>query len=164
MISQQSLDSLLAEMAESLRELGIPLSSHISPAVLVNSRAKRRLGCCYYRDGVYVIEVSSGLLEQPERLRQTLAHELLHTCRGCRNHGEKWKAYAAEVNGALGYSIQRLAPAEGESQEPLRQEKLRYILECQSCGAKIYRSRMSKAVKYPWRYRCKCGGKLKRTM
>lgn len=161
---QQELNSLLAEMAEALRNLGIPLSGHISPTVLVNSRAKRRLGCCYYRDGVYEIEVSASLLEQPEPLRQTLAHELLHTCRGCRNHGEKWKGYAAKVNEALGYSIQRLAPAEGESPERLRQEKLRYVLECQSCGAKICRSRISKAVKQPWHYRCKCGGKLKRIL
>lgn len=161
---QQELDSLLAEMSETLRGLGIPLSCHISPAVLVNSRAKRRLGCCYCRDGVYEIEVSASLLEQPDRLRQTLCHELLHTCRGCRNHGEKWKAYAAKVNEALGYSIQRLAPAEEESQEPLRREKIKYVLECQSCGAKICRSRMSKAVKQPWRYRCQCGGRLKRIL
>jgi len=163
-MTQEELDSLSAEIAEALRGLGIPLSGHISPAVLVNSRAKRRLGCCYCRDGVYTIEVSSRLLEQPDRLRQTLAHELLHTCRGCRDHGEKWKAYAAKVNEALGYSIQRLAPVMGESQEPLRREKIKYVLECQSCGAKICRSRMSKAVKYPWRYRCKCGGKLKRIL
>lgn len=163
-MKQEELDSLLAETARTLRDLGIPLSAHISPVVLINSRAKRRLGCCYYRDGVYIIEVSASLLEQPERLRQTLCHELLHTCRGCRNHGEKWKAYAARVNEALGYSIQRLAPAEGEDQGPLRREEIKYVLECQSCGAKICRSRMSKAVKYPWRYRCQCGGRLKRIL
>ncbi len=161
-MTQQELDSLLAEMAETLRTLGVPLSTRISSSLAVNSRAKRRLGCCYYRNGSYFIEVSASLLEKPEALRQTLAHELLHTCRGCRNHGEKWKAYAARVNEALGFQIQRLAPAEEDAVVPLRKEEVKYVLECQSCGAKIFRSRMSKAVKQPWRYRCKCGGRLKR--
>ncbi len=162
-MTQQELDGLLAEMTETLRALGIPLSTQISPSLVVNSRARRRLGCCWFRDGRYVIEVSASLLEKPGDLRQTLAHELLHTCRGCRNHGEKWKAYAARVNEALGYEIQRLAPAQGEP-EPLRREQTRYVLKCQSCGAEIRRSRMSKAVKQPWRYRCPCGGKLKRIL
>lgn len=160
-MTQQELDAALAEMEGALRGLGIPLSHHVAPAVQVNTRARRRLGCCYARAGGFVIEVSASLLDRPEDLRETLCHELLHTCPGCRNHGERWKAYAARVNGALGMTIQRLAPAEGES-GPLRREEVRYVLECQSCGARIGRSRMSKAVKSPWRYRCPCGGKLKR--
>ncbi len=174
---REELNEILAEMEEILRGLGIPLSSRISPELQVNARAKRRLGCCRYfpsadslpkgispplqNGGWYVIEVSASLLETPDRLRQTICHELLHTCRGCRNHGELWKFYAARVNEALGYQIQRLAPAEGEA-VPLRREEVKYVLECQSCGAKICRSRLSKAVKRPWCYRCKCGGKLKR--
>ena len=65
-------DCLMAELEENLRELGIPLSRNIVPQVRINTRAKRRLGCCYYQDGVYAVEVSAALLEQPERLRQTL--------------------------------------------------------------------------------------------
>ncbi len=162
-MTQEELDRLLAELTGALQKLGIPLSRRILPCVRVNTRAKRRLGCCYYENGAYTIEVSGSLLDQPEKLRQTLCHELLHTCPGCRNHGEKWKAWADTVNSALGYSIQRLAPAEGEGSR-LRRDEVKYILECQSCGAKIYRARMSKAVKQPWCYRCKCGGKLKRIL
>ncbi len=163
-MEQEELDRLMQELAAELRELGIPLSRSILPAVQVNSRAKRRLGCCYFSGGQYTIEVSAALLDQPERLRQTLAHELLHTCWGCRNHGKTWKAYAARVNEALGLQIQRLSPAGEDRQEPLRRDEIKYVLECQSCGARIYRSRMSKAVKAPWRYRCKCGGRLKRIL
>ncbi len=162
-MTQEELNGALAEMAETLRGLGLSVSDKLRPEVIVNTRAKRRLGCCYYKNGVYTIEVSAMLTGQPEKLRQTLAHELLHTCPGCRNHGERWKAYAQRVNEALGFSIQRLAPPEGET-GPLRRDTIKYVLECQRCGAKIYRSRMSKAVKQPWRYRCKCGGKLKRTV
>lgn len=163
-MEQKDLDSLFSQLRDSLLTLGIPLAVSISPSVKINSRAKRRLGCCYCREGNYTVEVSSSLLNRPQLLRQTLAHELLHTCRGCGNHGKRWKAYAARVNEAMGYSIQRLAPAEQEDREPLRREEVKYILKCQTCGAEIKRSRMSKAVKYPWRYRCKCGGTLKRLL
>lgn len=161
-MTQRELDGLMAEMAQTLRDLGIPVSRRIAPEVLVNSRAKRRLGCCYIREGGYAVEVSARLLDDEDALRQTLAHELLHTCPGCRNHGEAWKRYAAVANEALGYQIQRLAPAGEEDQAPSRREAARYLLVCQSCGREIPRARRSKAVRQPWRYRCPCGGKLKR--
>lgn len=162
-MTQEELNRELAELAAALRDMGIPVSPKLLPGVRVNCRAKRRLGCCYYQNGVYQVEVSKTLVDSPERLRQTLAHELLHTCPGCRNHGDRWKAYARAVNDAFGFSIQRLAPAEEDSTR-LRNDPVKYVLQCQSCGAVLYRSRMSKVVKAPWNYRCRCGGKLKRLL
>lgn len=159
----EEVDTLLQETAHALRKLKIPLAREICSQVLINTRAKRRLGCCYFQEGQYTIEVSASLLEDPARLRQTLAHELLHTCRGCRNHGERWKAYAAIVNEAWGTQIQRLAPLEaGETPQRLRQDTIKYLVQCQSCGKVFPRARMCKLVKTPWRYRCQCGGRLKR--
>ena len=155
------LDNLLEEVCAELRGIGIPISEKLSPSVLINTRAKRRLGCCFFKDGRYIIEISRSILDKPELLRQTLAHELLHTCYGCNNHGSRWKSYAARLNETFGYSIERTSKPEGDLTR-LRTEQIRYILECSSCGVKIYRSRLSKAVKAPWRYRCRCGGKLKR--
>ena len=133
-MEKQELDALLAELSAQLRELGIPLGKHIAPQVEVNTRAL---------------------------LRATLLHELLHTCYGCQNHGKRWKAYAQRVGEALGVEITRTVPLEGPAQ-PLRQEPVKYLLQCQSCGRLIPRRRLSKAVKYPSRYRCPCGGKLRR--
>ena len=162
-MTPEELNACMAALAGELRALGIPLSRRIRPWVLVNTRARRRLGCCYARpDGSFEIEVSARLLEDPVMLRQTLAHELLHTCRGCRNHGETWKAYAARVNEAMGMDISRLAPAGEDEPVRLRQDEPKYLLRCTACGRLIPRSRMSKAVKQPWRYRCPCGGKLER--
>lgn len=161
----EEVNALLQATAHTLRELKIPLAREISPQVLINTRAKRRLGCCYFQSGQYTIEVSASLLEDPARLRQTLAHELLHTCRGCRNHGKQWKAYAAVVNEACGMEISRLTPPkEEEPQQCLRNDEIKYLVQCQSCGALFPRARMCKLVKTPWRYRCQCGGKLKRML
>lgn len=160
-MNQAGLDQLMAQLHQELKDLGIPVSNKIDPAPRINTRAKRRLGCCIYNEKGYFIEVSARVLEDPALLRQTLIHELLHTCPGCRNHGPQWKAWAQRVQEALGYQIQRTVPVEGEAR-PLRHEEVKYVLECQSCKARIPRMRLSKAVKTPWRYRCPCGGKLKR--
>lgn len=173
MISGEELNRMLKENIAKIKRLGIPLSKSISPEVIINIRAKRRLGCCIYKDRANYIEVSSILLEDTsvstkmtnhELLEQTICHELLHTCRGCKNHGDEWKAYAEILNRAYGYNIERTISMDAltESSERLRMDKIKYILLCQSCGLEIKRSRMSKPVKYPNRYRCRCGGKLKR--
>lgn len=159
-MTQPELDMLMQNLRAELLKLNIPLSDKIRPGVQINTRAKRRLGCCRLKNDMYTIEVSASVTDNTEKLRETLAHELLHTCKGCDNHGELWKSYAKIVNAALGMSVQRLAPAEETAPASLRRDEIKYVLECQSCGTKIYRTRMSKAVKSPWRYRCKCGGKL----
>ena len=106
-------DALLARAVEQARALGIPVSARISPRVAVNRRAVTRFGCCIRRGGEYVIELSERLLEAEERAcMQTLAHEVLHTCPGCRNHGALWKEYAARMNGAYGYAISRTGTCE----------------------------------------------------
>lgn len=158
---EADLDRLMAALLAQLRDLQVPVSPQILPQVQVNTRAKRRLGCCRFREGTYTIEVSAGILQSPDLLKETLLHELLHTCPGCRNHGPLWKSYAAVVNQALGTSIQRTVKVE-EAFSPLRREEVKYVLRCQSCGREIKRLRMCKVVKTPWRYRCLCGGKLKR--
>jgi predicted SprT family Zn-dependent metalloprotease len=158
-VTQQELNQLLQETIGQLRAVGIPISRKIHPQVEVNTRAQRRLGCCTRRQGQYFIQVSARILETPQLLRQTLLHELLHTCYGCLNHGKRWKQYAQKVGEALGVEITRTAAMEGPV-DPLRQEEVKYLLRCQSCGRVIPRKRRSKAVDHPERYRCPCGGKL----
>lgn len=160
-MTQQELDAMLLEQEKALLSLGIPISREIVPQVEVNTRAQRRLGCCVRKDGVFTIQVSAFVLEDQELVRTTLVHELLHTCYGCLNHGKRWKAYAAKAGEALGLDIQRTVTLEGQPQR-LRQDSVKYLLKCKSCGAVIPRRRMSKAVKHPERYRCPCGGKLER--
>ena len=147
-MTQGELDALFTGLRGKLEELGLPLSREIAPQPVVNTRAKRRLGCCIRREGRFTIQVSQSILGDPQLLRATLVHELLHTCYGCQNHGKRWKAYAQTAGEALGLSITRTVKAEGESQ-PLRREEMKYFLRCEQCGAVIGRYRMCKLVKYP---------------
>lgn len=153
------VDKLLGEVVARARAVGIPVSARICPTVGRNTRAVARFGCCVRKGEAYYIEISARLLEAGEGVVvETLAHEVLHTCPGCRNHGARWKAYAAKMTAAYGYHIARTGTWEAVG---LADEKpVNYLLVCRGCGLEIKRTRASKLVRHPERYRCRCGGTL----
>lgn len=154
-------DELMKAVAAQARAAGIPVSERIEPRVVINRRAVNRLGCCKRKGCGYVVELAARVAEGPEEgCRETLAHELLHTCQGCHNHGALWKEYARRMNETYGYHIKRVAPE--ETAEQLRPRPFKYILRCEKCGAELGRYRMSPLVRHPERYRCRCGGRLRR--
>lgn len=155
-------DALLARVIAQVRALRIPCSSAIVPHVQVNRRAVSRFGCCrYLPDGRCLIELTDRLLDAEEKAcMQTLAHEVLHTCRGCRDHGRRWQSYAARMNAAYGYAISRTGTCAELGVPDLR--PIRYLLVCRVCGHRFSRARASALVLHPERYRCRCGGTLDR--
>ena len=151
-------DGLLARVSEQAGQLGIPLSKKIEPHVAVNRRAVRRFGACKYSGGRYTIELSARLQgAHDQACMQVLAHELLHTCPGCADHGTRWRGYAQRMNRAYGYDIRRTM---GERELGLPEPPAKYIVKCTRCGARIERLRRSKLVAQPHRFRCRCGGEL----
>lgn len=158
-MTQADVDRLLERVIAQARAVKVPVGGPISPSVVLNGRATGRFGCCIRKNGMFTIELSRRLLAAEERaVMQTLAHEVLHTCRGCANHGVRWKDYAARMNRAYGYEIARTDSCEKLGVPDTA--KVRYVLECTRCGAKIRRSRRSALVDHPERYRCRCGGML----
>lgn len=160
----RAVSLLMEEWIHRLRGIGIPVSDAVKPEAVINARAKRRLGCCICKDGVYTIEVSKRLLNgtlygENEMLQSTLIHELLHTCLGCGNHGAGWKQYARMAETAFGYVISRTTPV----LEKAENETPKYLLSCTRCKALLPRYRLTAPVRHPGHYRCgKCGGQLKR--
>lgn len=155
-------DGLMREVADQARRLDIPISKQIEPHVKINRRAVNRLGCCRKQKDTFVIELAARVAESGEEsCRETLAHEVLHTCPGCQNHGALWKEYARRMNEAYGYNIRRVAAE--ETVGSIQPRPFKYIVRCEKCGAEIGRYRASPLTRYPERYRCRCGGKLRRT-
>lgn len=157
----------LEEVIAQAKAIGIPISNNIQKNVVVNTRAKTRFGCCKKQKSGYIIEVSGAVANGPEAsLLQTLAHEVLHTCPDCQNHGRGWKTYAEAMNGSYGYKIKRTATPEelGFKREiPLKKESnAKYVLICRECGQIIERSRKSRLVTHTHFYRCRCGGKIEK--
>ncbi len=157
------LDFLLKRVICQARAVKIPVSDNIYPIVTVNRTAEKRFGRCINTDGEYIIELSERMKNAPEKACcQIIAHEVIHTCRGCGNHGRLFKAYADKMNKAYDYNIKTTNTCEELGVEDI--STVRYIISCRSCGAEIKRSRYSRLVSKPSLYRCKCGGVLKRTL
>lgn len=158
-MDQERLNGLLARVIGEARAAGIPVSGQIDPAVRVNRRARTRFGCCVQKNGRYYIEIAGQMLETDEKaVCQVLAHEVLHSCRGCANHGQRWKSYAVRMNECYGYDIARTDSFEKLGLADTRPVK--YVVTCQSCGRRMPRMKRSPLVEHPERYRCRCGGTL----
>ena len=155
----KNLDILLVQVISQARSLSIPAGRKIDHHVVVNTRARTRFGCCRKAEGRYVIELSSSLLNADEQaVRQVLAHEVLHTCPGCADHGPRWQHWAALMNRTFSYDIRRTHMPQALGLEDTR--PVRWLVVCQSCGKAIPRMKRSPLVEHPERYRCQCGGHL----
>lgn len=153
-------DDLLQTVIAEAKALEIPVAPGILPKVLINTRAKTRFGrCIVSSEGSCQIELAERVLAAGERACKTvLAHEVLHSCRGCRNHQARWKGYAERMNAAYGYDIRRTHSPEALG--ILNDKPCRYRLQCQRCEAVLTRMKKSPLVQHPERYRCRCGGAL----
>lgn len=157
---KMDFDAMLRAVLEQVRTAGIPAAARIDPHVRLNTRAKKRYGRCICKNGRYEIELSAHLVHADSSFVYTvLAHEVLHTCPGCMNHGPLWKQYAARMRERYGYLIARTAQYALVPEAP---REAPYLLQCAACGTLFPRQRMSRSVRESGRYRCRCGGKLLR--
>ena len=162
---ESQIDNFLEEVIAQARKAEIPVSNNIEKNVIINTRAKARLGACKMKKGKlrkhFTIEIGSALLICEERqIKEVLAHEIIHTCPGCMNHSSKWKKYADIMNKAYGYNIKISYQLKDDRLSEKLKERYNYRIYCKECGAEIFRQRKSKVVSHPERYRCRCGGKL----
>jgi predicted SprT family Zn-dependent metalloprotease len=136
--------------------------------VKVNTRLKSTWGRCGYlnkQKNSYKIDINPILLAddvEDVAVKNTIIHEILHSCDGCMNHGQKWKAKANIINRKYPqYNIARTSSSEELGIDKEKRD-YKYKVQCQKCQ-KIYGYyRISRVVKYPDYFKCKCGGKLKR--
>jgi len=168
----ERIQELFERTIEECIRAGIPLG-RFQKEVYINNRAIRRWGACKHvgttrffegRRPIFRIELSARLAEYgtDSDVRNTLAHELLHTCDGCLNHGSLWNRYARKMNETYGYHIKSRANGDEMEAQELHGERhsiYRYEATCVGCGERIYRMRRSKFVEHPEAYRCRrCGG------
>lgn len=173
MALQEKLERVFAECIDEMDAIDIPYGNIVK--VEVNFRAERRWGQCRKRGTEYTININADLLgnEASEKgLRETIIHEILHTCPNCMCHTGEWKRLAELVSDCYPYDITRTASAEdvgmsAEYIERKREERIerkmnaKYRFHCAGCGVKITRNRESRFTKHWEWYRCsKCGGNI----
>lgn len=99
---------------------------------------------------------------QCKALIETIMHELLHTIRGCFDHGKKWHYFVNKVNQAYKLDIK---VADTFFEKDVRKEVYfagyNYILECSNCHLDWrYKTRCKRYREYE-NYRCpNCGSKI----
>lgn len=162
---REDIDNILASVIKEAQAVKIPVPDNINKQVYINPRPKRRFGCCSTKGGKFCIEISEFLLKaDPQKIRGVIAHEVLHTCRGCRDHGPRWKEYAIKMNAAYGYDIKRVSSFEELGLEaierPDTESNIKYIIKCEKCGKEYPRQRFTCVMQKIDAYRCQCGGKL----
>ena len=166
MTEQERLEQVAEECMYQLSYLRIPVGN--VRGFTVNRRAISRWGQCKQRPEGYYINISSILCDgkHDDGLRSTIFHELIHTCPGCMNHGEKWKHWAAIVTEHTGLIIQRADSCEdkGVDRDLIRSKRnYKYEFKCNGCGAIVKRERASRFTKNYEHYVCaKCKGKFTR--
>ena len=171
----KDLQKLYHECLDELSSIGIVCGN--IKCVTVNTRAKKRWGLCKRVEAInyaspvpvyeYEISISYRLLEdsvRDEAAKNTIIHELLHTCEGGHGHRGNWQKLANRVNAVYGYNIQRTTSSEEKGIESVYEKPvLQYAVACTHCGHEYHRLKMTSVIKTPERYRCShCGGNLKR--
>ena len=162
-VGMKNLNKLFEQAMDIVNACGIETGEIVS--VTVNTRTTRRFGQCQLRGNVYKINISAFILEDhidTHATMETIIHEILHTCKGCMNHGREWKRLANIIYRKTGYRITTTSSRDKFGLEP-KENSAKYVFVCEECGQVIARDRMSKFVKhYDW-YNCgKCGGKFRR--
>ncbi len=158
----RNLNLVAKECMAELDAIGIKYGRVLS--FEVNTRAKSRWGQCKKVPGGYSINISSRLLRDttPIRsLKNTIIHELLHTCNGAYNHKTEWKRLAEKVNRHYGYGIKRTSTEEekGVKREKVQPKKIKHKFICKGCGMEILRVKESRFTKDYNAYTCgRCGG------
>lgn len=162
----KNLNKLFNEVLEDFDALGIEYGKIVE--ITPNSRAQSRWGQCKKRPNGYYININVALLADnisDQGAKETIAHEICHTIKGCMNHGEKWKHYA-QLLSVFGYNIKRTNSAadKGISAEAhIASKNYKYEVYCAKCGTTTPYQKKGKVIttlltqKYHG-YRCgKCG-------
>lgn len=166
MMTIERLNQIYREELVRARSAGLPVPEKM-PSEIQTMKATSKFGDCRWTgvvDGVKQgirIRVSIYHLNNPEEdIRQTVAHEIAHTCPG-RGHDKEWRHWAEVLNRAYGYHISRLGTANSGCRLEVPERK-GHLVVCTKCGCEFHRSRNSNLTLHPDRYTCgKCHGELK---
>lgn len=142
----------------------------IQPGIItewkLNYRAKSRWGLCTRNNltNECKIQISARLIEDDQiseqACKETMIHEILHTCQGVKGHTGLWKQYAEAINKQYGYHIKRATSGEEKGVENYHRKRqpYKYFFRCKGCGNIIKKKRACKFTHYYKNYRCTlCG-------
>ena len=170
----KDLQKLFNECIAELDAIGVEYGNITS--VKVNTRAQKRWGLCKKKlitdcensaqAYEYEISISHRLLADDVNdkvVKDTIMHEILHTCKKCYAHNNVWKSLANKVNKAYGYNIKRTTSCEEKEIESNIKDIAKHKFVCVCCGTEVFRLKESNFTRNYKAYRCtRCGGNFKK--
>ncbi len=164
-LNNMNPQTIFESLMNDFLDAGIPLNPKVIDPILHYSSAVTRLGSCQKMNGIYHISLSRNAMKDEEQVRNTLAHELVHTLPRCMNHGKTFHKYGTMVEERLGIPIDSRATksqAQAAGIQDAYRNRANYKIVCEKCGFEFYRLKRSAVIDHPSRYRCsRCGGGLK---
>ena len=164
----KDLRKLYNDCVVELKRINMDISNRIVE-VKPNGRLRTVLGKCKYnrRTGNYSIEINTCLLTdeaETQAAKETIIHELIHTCPGCMNHGYEWKRRGERASRMLGYDVCRLRSVDklNDWKVEVKEETFKYALVCNDCGKEYKFKRWCGKLENPSRFVCgRCKGSLR---
>ena len=163
----KNLNKLLQEAEDDLASLGVEYGNVVD--IYVNDRFKAKWGRCCKVGNQYTIEINPALVldtTTDQAVMNTIMHELIHTCKGCMNHGINFKRMANLVS-IYGYTITRCTSADEKGLTSYRNTPgyYKYNLTCEKCGYIFKYAKATRLITYiqkkdhrQFYYKCTCGG------
>lgn len=103
----RNIQQIADECIKKLKDIDIPIQD--DKIIDIDFYKTRSLGrCLKTTDDRYLIKVSSMYENEDIDLNElyaTVIHELIHTCKDCMHHGDKWLQYAHMADSVYGYGI-----------------------------------------------------------
>lgn len=164
----KDLNALLEKSLAMCDAVGIPYGKITS--IGINNRLSRCWGRCLTKDYKhYWIEIQGKFAKDEfstdDAVIAVIIHEIIHTCDGCWNHGEKFLSYGRRITEKYGIKVSATDSAENLTINVIEwKNSKRYAATCAKCGYVSYKDRMCDLIRYPMMYTHKdCGGRFERT-
>lgn len=149
--------ALFCDVMDDIESCGIVTGNIID--IKVNNRLSRALGRCCRKSNGFLIEMNRDWIADnvdEQGVKNTIAHEILHTVEGCFNHSPRWKEQTRKLMAFCPeYSIDTTTSAWEYGYKPSMRYKYKYT--CSGCGQTVYKKRRDETLlKWSICGLCKC--------
>ena len=170
-IKDSSITEIFNTVSKELIKIGVPIPvKDIVKVGELKTKSKRVRGVtytCMNPMSIFLadrnfsktnyIGINKKLIEDNFEIEKTMVHELIHTIPGCNNHGPNFKRYAGLINRHYPeYNVSTYYTSDSDETENIADtKKPKYVVTCETCGAKTYFYRKCKTLDIISRCTCK---------
>ena len=141
-ITITDINKMIDECKKKLIDLGYSEVTIKYYYPVINTRLFKALGRCHCEGyNRYTIEVNQGHFEMDsyQECLDTIMHELIHSLKGCMNHGPNFQRAARKVNFnypefTIGTHSTETSYVKNVYRKEKRKEAKKYMVKCTTCG------------------------------